>query len=520
MKTTLVLAILDGWGIGTKDQGNPIHSAQLKTMPFLEAFFPGCALQASGIAIGLPWGEEGNSEVGHLTIGAGTVLYQHFPRISIAIENGSFFEDAELKRLFAETRTAKRRLHLVGLLTEGNVHASMNHLEALIEMAKREACPKLLLHLFLDGRDGNPRGGLNLIQRVRTKLEEAGLGEIVSVAGRSFGMDRDKRWDRTEAAYRILTDPAGLKAETPERAIESAYGKDVSDEFIQPTHTGTGASIENNDAVFFFNFREDRMRQITECFWNEQFAYFPVQKFKNLSLASMIQYDIRSPLPVAFPTEYAECPLGKALSDAGKLQLRVAETEKYAHVTYFLNGLREKPFPGEYRILIPSERSAEHEKYPEMQASAITDRILLALSEGSFDVIIANYANADMVAHTGNFDATVQAVRIVDQELGRLVKSIEGSGNTLLVTADHGNAEALLDAQTGTSETKHNASPVPFFLVADRFRRSSPARIGKKLPITGILSDVAPTALEILNLPKPPQMTGQSLLNELLLMNE
>lgn len=516
MKQTLILAILDGWGIGNMDESNPIYVAKPQAMQRIHDRFPGGALQSSGIMVGLPWGEEGNSEVGHLTIGAGKILYQHFPRISLAVKDGSFYENKALRSAFAHAKKTMGAVHLIGLLTSGNVHASLEHLAALLEMAKREKCGKLFLHLSTDGRDGPPRSALDLIARLREEIERAGVGEIASIAGRYYAMDRDKHWDRTARAYAMLLGDAP-HTNSPEEAVKSSYGKNIADEFIEPSVSPGGAPIRDRDAVIFFNFREDRMRQLVTPFVDANFKQFPVTPFKNLFIATMTQYDETFSAAVAFPNETVEHPLGKVLADEDKIQLRIAETEKYAHVTYFFNGLREKPYPNEYRILIPSEHSSKPEEFPEMRASAITDRALVALGEGRFDFILLNYANPDIIAHTGNYDATILAVKAVDREIDRLTKATLEGNHVLCITSDHGNAEVVLDPQTGEVETKHNPSPVPFYLVGSHFeRKGKPDGNPFKLPSIGLLSDVAPTILELMKLPKPEEMTGQNLLPQLL----
>jgi 2,3-bisphosphoglycerate-independent phosphoglycerate mutase len=514
-KKTIVLAVLDGWGLGPLDESNPIYRAEPPTVNFIQSNFPAGALQASGIAIGLPWEEEGNSEVGHLTIGAGKVLYQHFPRISLAIKDGSFFKSGVLLDAAEHAKKNNSAVHLVGLLTEANIHASIEHLEALIKMMNEEKVPKLYLHLFSDGRDSDPKSVLKILDRLSNDIGFDARSILVSLSGRYYAMDRDKHWDRTEATYKVLTGADRNKVSL-EEAVKKAYDRNLNDEYIEPSLVGEPGFVGDNDAVICFNFREDRMRQLTEAFINPEFGNFPVKKINNLYFATLTSYDARFSAPVAFPDETVENPLGKVLSDAGKRQLRIAETEKYAHVTYFFNGLKEKPLPNEFRILVPSENAVHYEQYPQMMATAITDRVLSALAEGTYDFILVNYANSDMVAHTGNYEATLKAVKIVDKEISRLLESILSQDNIMIITSDHGNAEVVLDLKTGEPETKHDPSPVPFYLVAKQFKKSAPGNPLATLPVIGILSDVAPTILELMNLPQPPEMTGQSLLPQLL----
>ena len=514
MKKTTILVILDGWGIGVEDETNPIHAARPQEIKYIEQNFPGGMLQASGIAVGLPWNEEGNSEVGHITLGGGTVLYQHYPLISLSIRNGSFFKKEGLKEIFRHVEENKSSLHLVGLVGDGIVHSAFEHLEALIKMAAEEKCSNLFIHAFSDGRDSGPHAGKETFKKLQKTLERGGVGKIASISGRYFGMDRDKRWDRTEKAYKVLIQKEDGK--TVEEIFDEAKKNGVSDEYIEPTVVGEGHPIKTNDAVLFFNFREDRMRQLTEVFLNKGFSGFSVTDVPKVKVLTLTEYDSKFSVEPVFKKEKVPLPLGKVLSDNEKVQLRIAETEKYAHITYFFNGLHEPPYPNEYRVLIPSKKVPRYDETPEMMASAITDRVLSALSDGSFDFILINYANTDMVAHTGNYEATVKAVQVVDREIGRLVKGVLSGGHTLIITSDHGNAEVVLNIQTGEKDTKHNANPVPFYLVGEKFRLKEPKDPLARLPSIGFLSDVAPTILELLEIGKPREMTGQSLLKQLL----
>ncbi|KKU94544.1 MAG: 2,3-bisphosphoglycerate-independent phosphoglycerate mutase [Candidatus Jorgensenbacteria bacterium GW2011_GWA1_48_13] len=513
MKRTYVLTILDGWGLGKLIESNPIHAASPETIKFLESSFPAAALQASGVAIGLPFEEEGNSEVGHLTLGAGKIIYQHYPRIMMKIEDGSFFKNKFLKEAFARAREKNSAVHLAGLLTSGNVHASFRHLAALIEMAKRESCQNLFIHVFADGKDSPPRSFMELLGKLKAEVQKNGVGTIASVAGRYYAMDRDGHWDRTEAAYKALTGDLPISA--PEEAVKSAYTRELDDEFIEPTAFEAHA-IKDGDALIFFNFREDSMRQIAESFLNPKLDKFPIKIFSNLYIVTMTAYEDKWRARVAFPSERVGNPLGKVLADKGLNQLRIAETEKYAHVTYFFNGGREKPYPNEFRVLVPSKTAVREEEHPEMMASAVTDRAIVALNEGGFDFILVNYANPDIIAHTGNYDAAVQAIKTVDKELNRLVDAVLKGNHVMIVTSDHGNAEEVLNPRTGEPETKHNANPVPIYLVGKDFQKPKPEEILHHPETIGLLADVAPTILELMNIPKPPEMTGQSLLNQLI----
>lgn len=518
MRKTYLLVVLDGWGLGPENDSNAIYRAEPATFRFIQENFPGGGLQASGIAAGLPWHEVGNSEVGHLNLGAGRIVYQHYPRILMAIEDGTFFKNTALLDAFSHTRETGGTVHLIGLLTAGNVHASLAHLEALIKMAAENKCIDLALHLFTDGRDSPPRSALQLIAEVRKNIQRYGIGAIASIAGRYYGMDRDENWDFTERVYRMLigngVNTAGAK--TAEEIIETSYQNNRSDEFIIPEITKDFRPIKKGDAIIFFNFREDRMRQLAAAFIKTDFSSFHTEPIPDLYVATMTEYASAFTIPVAFPRETITNSLGEVLAQNGKIQLRIAESVKSAHVTYFFNGLREEPFPNEFRVIVPSEKIARLEEHPEMMARALTDRALSALTEQSFDFILINYANPDMVAHTGNYDATIAAIRTVDRELKRLVDETSRAGHTLIVTADHGNAEELLDLKTGKTQTEHDLNPVPFYIVDKKMRKAKPIPLYGEPVNIGLLSDVAPTILKLMGLPQPPEMTGLSLLEQIL----
>lgn len=514
MRRIYTLVILDGWGIGRSDESNPIFGANLENIRFIESNFPMGGLQASGVSIGMPWDEEGNSEIGHLTLGAGRVFYQHYPRISLSIEDGSFFKKSALLSAFEHANKNSSAVHIVGLVGEGIVHSATRHLYALLDVAKQNNCEKVFLHLFTDGRDSAPKSSKEIIKNITEYLKEVGVGSIASVSGRHYAMDRDNHWDRTEKTYNILTEPKVF--ETIEHGTEKSYKEGLNDEFIEPFAVKENAHpIQDNDAIIFFNFREDRMRQLVRAFVDPDFSSFSINPLKNIFVATMTQYDETLPVnAVVFKRELVENPIGKVISDNNKTQLHIAETEKYAHVTYFFNGLREDPFPNEYRILIPSKNIIHQEDNPEMMATAITDRAVLAMNEGGFDFILINYANPDIMAHTGNYDATRKAVEVVDREIGRLMRSTLEGNHVLIITSDHGNAECVINLHTGEKETKHNSSPVPLYVVAKEYakKRNPPLHI----PTIGLLSDVAPTILALMNIPKPKEMNGENLLNQLL----
>lgn len=511
----MVLAILDGWGIGRKDNTNPIYQVNPKSIQYVKEHYLTGALQSCGIAVGLPWNEVGNSEVGHLTIGAGKVIYQHYPRISLAIQRGEFFKNEVFLQAASHVQKTGGALNIAGLLTEGSVHASFDHLEALIQFAAQQKISKVNLHLFADGKDSRPHSVLQLLERLRRVTEAAGVGVLASVSGRHFGLDRDNHWDRTKLAYDVLVGNATSSATPLTQIANATYDEGHTDEFLPPTLMGPEARpITDGDALIFIDFREDSIRQIVECFVVPEFDKFPVKKFGNLFVATMVEYTKQFKVPVAFPTEVVAEPLGKVLSDAGKTQLLIAETEKYAHVTFFFNAYRDEPFPGQTKFLVPSRNVQSHAEEPQMMAAAIADKVVEAVKNRLFDVIIVNFANADMVAHTGNYNATVKAIETVDEQYGRVVKACEEAGAYLVTTADHGNAEVLIDAMTGSPETTHDPNPVPLYIVGPEFKRKNTVtdmETRESNPV-GILSDVAPTVLDLMKIKKPASMTGESLL--------
>ncbi|MBI4193333.1 MAG: 2,3-bisphosphoglycerate-independent phosphoglycerate mutase [Candidatus Colwellbacteria bacterium] len=499
----VALIILDGWGVGPRNAGNPIARAKLETINSLEDNFPACTLQASGIAVGLPWQEEGNSEVGHLTLGGGRVIYQNFMKITAAIRDGSFFTNQTLLDVMERAKGAT--LHLVGLVGEGVVHSSFDHLEALISLAERLGV-NWRVQAISDGKDSAPRRALSALG----KLPHDRIG---SVSGRAYAMDRDGKPERISEAWKAMTD-RGTGAESAARVIENAYARGFGDEFVPPTPIGEPSQrVKPGDAVIFFNFREDGLRALVEMFESSR-DELPV------AMVTMVPYGSELDATGAFRQETVANSVGEVIAQRGAAQLRVAESEKRAHVTYFFNGFREEPFEGEYRVIIPGKRVARHDEAPEMMAEEVTTRILTALEEKRYGFVLANYANPDMIAHTGNFDATLRAVETVDQELGKLVEGARKTGTLLVITADHGNAERLLDARTGRAETRHDASPVPFYLVGEEFRLPEPKPPEKRLrserePL-GTLADVAPTILELMGIEKPIEMTGRSLLSKLI----
>jgi len=437
------------------------------------------------------------------------------PRITLAIQSGEFFKNKVLLNAFEHAKKYKSAVNLIGIISEGNVHASFEHLLALIDFAKKSKALKIKIHLFSDGKDSQPQSVITLLERLNKHIGSNSNIKIASLSGRYFSMDRDRHWDRTQEAYNALLGKKELTNNITDH-IQYQYDRDLNDQYLAPTTIGPEANpIKNNDAIIFFNFREDSIRQITAPFAIKGFKEFPIQPLKNVHLVTMTQYSDQFASKIAFPAEKIDHPLGKVIADNNKIQLRVAETEKYAHVTYFFNGFKDKPLKNEYRILIPSQNVIHHEEHPEMMAAAIADRIIQAIEEGEMDFILANFANADMIAHTGNFDAAVTAIKVVDEQIGKIMKAALAQNAIVVITSDHGNVERMIDPMTGIPETKHDISPVPFYLIGKEFEKKSSTPATAQPESIGVLSDVAPTILELMNLPKPAEMTGQSLLKEL-----
>lgn len=512
MKRTLILVVLDGWGIGRDDASNPIYVVGPEHFKFLKENYPMTSLQASGIGVGLPWGEVGNSEVGHLTIGAGKVLYQYFPKITIAIRDRTFFENKALQGAVAHAQANNSTINFVGLLSKGNVHASLEHVKALVQLAEEAHVP-YRLHFFADGKDNPP-------YTLESYLAEIPVEKMATLVGRYYAMDREGNWSLTQKAYQALTGEAGRIVEDPKTSlgaiIQAHYKSGSNEEYLPPLRFGQDNGIKDNDAIVFFNYREDSIRQISESFILKEFDKFPVKPFKNLYIATMTHYEDQFDVPVAFPADLIRMPLGLLLSQEGKTQLRVAETYKYAHVTYFFNGLIEPAFQNEYRVLVPSYNAPKVDEHPEMMASSITDRILQAVENQSFDFILANYANPDAIAHSGNYDASLEAVKTIDREMGRLIQGIENTSAMLVITADHGNIEELINPMTGHPETQHDPSPVPFYVVAPEYKNKKFTNQNNLYQPIGSLADVAPTILHLMGISQPAEMTGYNLLKEII----
>ncbi len=503
-KKPIALIIMDGFGCNSDNYGNAIAAADT---PNIDKYMkgPNTIIGASGLDVGLPDGQMGNSEVGHTNIGAGRIVYQMLVKISKSIKDGDFFENPALLSAMNNCKEKNSALHLMGLLSPGGVHSHMEHLYGLLEMAKRNGLEKVYVHAFLDGRDEPPSSAAEFMSETCNKIKEIGVGSVATISGRFYAMDRDNAWDRVEKAYNamVLGDGVDANGKCPVQAIKDSYVNEVTDEFMLPTVTDKNGMIKENDSVIFFNFRPDRARQITRAFVDPEFKGFERKNgFFPVNFVCMAQYDAAMPnVSVAFPPEALKMTLGEYLSKLGKTQLRIAETQKYAHVTFFFNGGEEKQFDGEDRILIKSPDVETFDMKPEMSAYEVTDAVVDAINSDKYDVIILNYANCDMVGHTGIFDAAKAAVEAVDTCVGRMVDAIQAKGGVALITADHGNADKMYEPD-GSAFTAHTTNPVPFIVVG----------YDCELRDGGVLADIAPTILQILEVPQPEEMTGKSLI--------
>ena len=502
MKTPTTLIIMDGFGLGPKYPGNAVENTP---KPHLENIFkecPGCRLSASGLDVGLPEGQMGNSEVGHTNIGAGRVVFQDLPHISRDIDSGEFFKNPAYLEAMEHCREWGTALHLMGLLSDGGVHSHITHLFALVKMAKEQGLEKVYVHCFLDGRDVPPSSGKSYVEQLQAKLDELGTGRIATVMGRYYAMDRDKRWDRVQRAYDAIALGEGIFEENPAAAVQKSYDSGVTDEFMEPVVCAKGAQVRDNDSIIFYNFRPDRAREITRCFVDEDFQDVERKKgFVPVDFVCTTEYDATMPnVTVADPRQKLENIFGEYISKLGLTQLRIAETEKYAHVTFFFNGGVETVFPGEDRVLIASPKVATYDLQPEMSAYQVTEEAVKRIESGAYDVIILNFANCDMVGHTGVYEAACRAVTAVDECVGRVVEATSRMGGVSLITADHGNAERMAD-EDGEPFTAHTTNLVPFYIVGASVRLRD-----------GRLADIAPTMLDLMGLEKPKEMDGETLI--------
>jgi 2,3-bisphosphoglycerate-independent phosphoglycerate mutase len=497
-----LLVIMDGFGEAKAAPGNAIEAANTPKLDALFAQWPHTDLDASGLAVGLPEGQMGNSEVGHLNIGAGRVVYQELTRINLASSDGSLAQNPVLAEAIDGAVADGKAVHFMGLLSDGGVHSSQEHLYALVEMAKARGASKVWIHAFLDGRDVPPKSGLSFVVAAQKRFAEIGVGRIATVMGRYYAMDRDNRWDRVEKAWQAMVLGRGALAGSAAEAVRESYAAGVTDEFVLPTVCEV-ARLQDGDAMIFFNFRPDRAREITRALVDPTFEAFERPLTPDLRFVCLTEYDPTIPAPVAFAKEFPTHVLADALADAGLTQLHIAETEKYAHVTFFFNGGVETPKVGETRVLVPSPKVATYDRQPEMSAPKVAAQLVAAIERGDADVYIVNFANCDMVGHTGVFAAAVKAVEAVDAAVGSVVEAVRARGGVALITADHGNAESMVDSDGTTPFTAHTLDPVPLLVVADGVRGLSPG---------GKLADVAPTLLDLLGVERPDVWTGRSLL--------
>ena len=507
-KKPVMLMILDGFGINEKEDGNAVKLANTPNIDKLMKKFQTTKIYTSGLKVGLPDGQMGNSEVGHTNIGAGRIVYQELTKITKSIEDGNFFAIPEFIEAIENCKKYNSKLHILGLVSDGGVHSHIRHLYGLLEMAKRRDFENVYVHCFLDGRDTPPASAENYITQLEEKMREKGIGKIASLSGRYYAMDRDKRWDRVKKCYDALVNGEGNKATSATIAIENSYQKEVFDEFVEPTVICNGetpiATIQEHDSVIFFNFRPDRAREITRTIVDKDFNEFETKKMDTYFVC-FTNYDETMPnVKIAFKKEPLVNTFGEVISKNGMTQLRIAETEKYAHVTFFFNGGEEKQYPGEDRILVPSPKVATYDLQPEMSAPEVTEKVVDAINSKKYDAIILNFANPDMVGHTGNLEAAIKAVETIDASVGKVVEAVNAQNGVLMITADHGNCEQMIDYKTGEPHTAHTTNPVPLILVG---MDNAKLREGK-------LADLTPTMLDIMGLKKPEEMTGESIIVE------
>lgn len=533
----VVLLVMDGWGIGPNNTGNAIARAKTPNLNRYWLTFPHTQLAASGLAVGLPQGEDGNTETGHLNIGAGSIVYQDLPRINMAIADGSFNSNPTFLSAVQHVQQHNSVLHLMGLIGAGGVHSNIEHLYALLNFCKQQNLQKVYIHGFMDGRDSPNTSGKSYVEEIMLRCQEMKVGQLATLIGRYYAMDRDRRWERIEKAYTMLTQAQGQVTPDPIAAIQAQYDKSVTDEFIEPIivqgDDGQPRIIRDNDAVIFFNYRIDRPRELTRAFVlpdfetgtkTESFDPYAVKYekshlktaqsgttfarqviLKNIYFVTMTRYEEDSPAQIAFPPQFVKDPLGKVFAQHGLRQLRMAETEKEKFVTYYMNGQQNVIFPGEDRVILPSKGAKSYDQVPEMSAREIGQEMIARLQRDEYDVVICNLANPDMVAHTGNLEATIKACEITDEVVGQIVETVYQKGGVVLITADHGNAEELINNSTGEVDTEHSTYPVPFIMVGPQFANQ------KMSLATGIMADIAPTILKLMGLPEPESMTGRAL---------
>lgn len=510
MKKFTTLIILDGWGVGKDYYGNAVTRAKTCNYDLLLKRYPNTTIEASGLAVGLPEGQMGNSEVGHTNIGAGRVIYQELTRITKEIKDGEFFKNNVLVKMIEYVNKNNKTLHLFGLLSDGGVHSHIKHLYAMLDLCKEKKVKDVQIHCFMDGRDVSPTSGVDFIRNLQEKIDEVGVGNISTICGRYYAMDRDKRWERVEECYDALTKGVGVVRKNPIEAVKESYNKKITDEFIKPIIIEQEDSrlgiVKEDDAILFYNFRPDRARQITRAFVDEDFQGFKRNKL-NVKYVCMTEYDSTiENVEIVYKPQTIKNTLGEYASNLGLKQLRIAETEKYAHVTFFFNGGVESPYPNEDRKLIPSPHVATYDLKPEMSAIEVKDEVIKQIEREKYDLIILNFANPDMVGHTGNLNAAVEAVETVDKCLGEIINTIIKKGGNAIVTADHGNCEVMIDEETNMPVTKHTTNKVPFIIVNYNKRI--------KLRDNGKLSDIAPTILDLMNIKKPAEMTGKTMISQ------
>ncbi len=518
----VVLIILDGYGISFPSKGNAITLAKKTNLDNYLLNYPVFSLQASGEAVGLSWGEMGNSEVGHLALGSGKIIYQSLPRITRSIGDGSFFKNQAFLKACQHVKETGGSLHLMGLMSPGGIHSYNEHCYALVELAKKEKVKEVFIHAFLDGRDTPYNSAKKYLEQLMGKLKQIGLGQLASLSGRFYAMDRDNHWERIAKTYLAMAEGVSDKFfEDPLEAVSQSYQAKIYDEEFVPTVlTKKGQPIglvKEKDSLIFFNFRADRARELTKAFVLPGWEKFPNRKYlKDLFFVAMTEYEKDLPMTVAFPPEMVEIPLAKVIAQAGLKQLHIAETEKYAHVTFFFNGGQEASFNGEERIIVPSPPAGQYDQHPAMSALELSQKVIKEIEEEKFDFIVLNFANPDMVAHTGNLTATIKAVETVDDLIGQIVSKVLAKGGAIFITADHGNAEEVFKLQTGEIDKEHSANPVPLFIIGnDFFGKVASGAAGKdlsQLVPAGVLADVAPTILKVMGLKRPEEMTGRSLI--------